>query len=296
MAISECNTRIDEKGKELLQHGTVLFPAACYYDDLTENPVPWHWHEELEAVIVTEGSAVFAADHERVELKKGEGCVINANILHAAWNAGDQVCRLHSIVFHPKLVGGASESIFWQKYLLPILENRVFYMLALKLIPKDIVLLDYIEHAWQSIANESPGYEFMARDSLSRLLFMMQEYIPHQEKDISQKVRRNEERIKRMLDYIRKHLADEISIQEIAHAASVSSSECIRCFKQTIGTTPIQYVRQMRLQKATELLMSSNKKIIEIGIECGFQEMSYFSRIFKEQYGATPSKYRVQNK
>lgn len=136
----------------------------------------------------------------------------------------------------------------------------------------------------------------MARDSLSRLLFMMQEYIPHQEKDISQKVRRNEERIKRMLDYIRKHLADEISIQEIAHAASVSSSECIRCFKQTIGTTPIQYVRQMRLQKATELLMSSNKKIIEIGIECGFQEMSYFSRIFKEQYGATPSKYRVQNK
>ena len=113
MAISPCVNHIDEQGRELVEHGTALFPVACYHDDLTSDPVPWHWHDELEAVIIEEGTAVFAADHERLFLNAGEGCLVNADVLHAAWNAEGSSCRLHSVVFHPRLVGGAAESIFW---------------------------------------------------------------------------------------------------------------------------------------------------------------------------------------
>lgn len=73
MAISPCGSATDPQGRELVQHGTALFPAACYLDDPVREPVPWHWHTELETGIVTAGSAVIAAGTERFILRQGMG-------------------------------------------------------------------------------------------------------------------------------------------------------------------------------------------------------------------------------
>ena len=48
MALSLCRTTVDDSARELMEHGTAAFPIACYHDDLQAEPVPWHWHEELE--------------------------------------------------------------------------------------------------------------------------------------------------------------------------------------------------------------------------------------------------------
>ena len=69
-------------------------------------------------------------------------------------------------------------------------------------------------------------------------------------------------------------------------------SECLRCFHNTIGTTPIQYLKSFRIKKAAELLTNTDLKIVDIGIMCGFQDMSYFAKTFRNIYGCTPSKYR----
>ena len=81
MALQNYQVKISETGEELLQHGTALFPIACYHDDLSVAPVPWHWHEELEAAVVTEGGAVVAVGTERYALQPGEGFFVNANVL-----------------------------------------------------------------------------------------------------------------------------------------------------------------------------------------------------------------------
>ena len=55
MALNKCVGTTDEQGRELLEHGTVLFPVACYHDDLQTDEVPWHWHEEMETALVEVG-------------------------------------------------------------------------------------------------------------------------------------------------------------------------------------------------------------------------------------------------
>ena len=85
---------------------------------------------------------------------------------------------------------------------------------------------------------------------------------------------------------------EEIHIEEIAQSGFISVSECLRCFKNTIHTTPIQYTIEYRLKKAAELLSATDFTVTEIGTQCGFVDMSYFSRIFKKFYGCTPKKYR----
>ena len=98
--------------------------------------------------------------------------------------------------------------------------------------------------------------------------------------------------MKRMLQYIQEHYTEEIFLSQIAESAHIGESECLRCFRSMIVCSPLQYVKQLRLQKAAELLLSTNLKISEIGMQCGFQEMSYFAKEFRAVKGCTPRDFQ----
>jgi len=123
MSIVTCHTVTDERGRELIEHGTALFPVSFCEDFLAREAVPWHWHEEMEAVWVERGTAVAAAGAERFLLRPGECVFVNAGVLHADWQEGGELCVLHSVVFHPRLVGGGMDSVFWHDYLQPLLSD-----------------------------------------------------------------------------------------------------------------------------------------------------------------------------
>lgn len=151
-----------------------------------------------------------------------------------------------------------------------------------------------IELAWQNCVDETSGYEFVVRNALSQLVFLLSSHHPSVPQHTSDKMIRDGERIKTMLQYLQEHYASEINTAQIAGSALISESECLRCFRSTIGTTPIQYVKQFRIQKAAEQLASSNQKIADIAASCGFLDVSYFTKTFREQKGCTPSEYRKQ--
>ena len=85
---------------------------------------------------------------------------------------------------------------------------------------------------------------------------------------------------------------EEVTTASLAASAMISESECLRCFHKTIGLPPMQYLKQFRIQKAAELLISTEKKIGDIGAECGFLDTSYFTKVFRELRGCTPGEYR----
>lgn len=295
MALSPCNTMVNEQWKELVEHGTSLFPAAFYHDDLRKEVVPWHWHEELEVFLVSEGATEVAVGSERYIIKEGDGIFINSGILHGAWMYGREGCRYHSIVFHPRLVGGNACSIFWQKYVTPLLDDDANgYVLLKKEVELHQEILTLLEKAWQSGVKEEAGYEFAVREALSGIVSRLVLQKPAQGKRISEKALRDEERMKQMLQYIQEHYEEEISMCQIAGSADISISECLRCFHDTIGVTPIQYVLQYRIQLAAALLTGTSEKISAIGMKCGFQDMSYFARVFRRSKGMTPSEYRKE--
>ena len=294
MGISFCNAKANEQGKELIAHGTAAFPIACYMDDLDQMSIPWHWHEELEVVLVAKGTLSVSTDGSAFFVRQGDGLFLNKGVLHHMQKGEDFPCLLHSLVFHGRLAGGSMDSIFWQKYLEPLLSDACFPLCILSREnrwQKEALLA--AEDAWSSFSEEGPGFEFSVRSSLSRFLYLLfANRLSPKEKSPSQRALREQERIKLMLQYIQEHSREELTVPQIAKSALVSDSECLRCFKHIIGVPPIRYVKQYRLQKAAELLVSSEEPISEIAFSCGFQEMSYFARAFKEIYSLTPSAYR----
>ncbi|MBO4311845.1 MAG: helix-turn-helix transcriptional regulator [Desulfovibrionaceae bacterium] len=84
-------------------------------------------------------------------------------------------------------------------------------------------------------------------------------------------------------------------MDDLAKSACVSKSECLRCFKTILQTTPYKYLMDYRLSEATRLLKTTNHPIGEIAIMTGFNGQSYFGKCFKEKMGCSPSEYREKH-
>lgn len=294
--LSKCNSTVDRYFREQVQHGTTAFPCACYYDDLVKEDVPWHWHDELEAAIVTVGAIRVVIGSEQFDLCTGDGFFVNASVLHSCQGLTPEGCRLHSLVFHPRLIGGSAESSFNQRYVLPVTQNKGFP--GMRLDRNDLWqmdVLDAVEEAWQACVQECTRFDIKARYALSNALALIAEHVVSMKADVSPKHLRDSERVKAMLQFIMENYGSPLDTDAIARGASVSESECLRCFRATIGTTPIRYLREYRIEQAANLLASSQSSIADIASACGFQDVSYFTKTFRELKGSTPKAYRKKH-
>lgn len=287
----------DEQGKEIREHGTGAFPIAHYSGDWKTASVQLHWHQELEAGIVTAGQITMYVNKERITLREGDGFFVNTEIPHAFLEAEDDQSRQCSVVFDPILVGGRFSSVFWQKYVQPVLSAAVLPCCIFRREePWQAEAVAAIAQVWENCSTQPEGYEIPVRNHLSRLMGLLSAHLPGENPTHSRRIARDNERIRIMMGYIQAHFAEELTMGDIAKSAMISPSECLRCFHNTIGLTPIQYAKYYRTQLAAAALLGTDKKIAEIGAECGFQEMSYFAKTFREVMKVTPSEYRRRHR
>ena len=298
MSISSCECiDIAPSGQELTRHGSGAFPAACYQDNLSVGPVPWHWHEELEAIIVDQGAVRIGCGECQNILKEGQGVLINSGVLHGCWQEGEIPCHIHSIVFHPRLIGGNTDSVFHHGYLEPLLRHRIGPCLCLS---PDVdwqgTILTSIHSAWNAVRETEYGFEFAVRQRLSEMILLLCRKVPIQSSGPDIRWAQRDQRAKLLLQYIHDHYSEKISVQDISAAAAVSESECLRCFHSIIHLTPNQYLRQYRIQKACERLRSTEDTVAAVAAACGFEDVSFFIKTFRQAMGTTPAVYRRQHR
>jgi two-component system response regulator YesN len=92
--------------------------------------------------------------------------------------------------------------------------------------------------------------------------------------------------------YIKQHYADNLTLQAVAEAIHVTPAWLSKLFKRETGMTFLEYLTDVRLKRAVELLQDVQLKVYQIGYMVGYQDPVYFSRLFKKQYGCTPQEYR----
>ena len=98
--------------------------------------------------------------------------------------------------------------------------------------------------------------------------------------------------VKKVCTYVDENLAKDISLEEAADFAGVSSFYLSKLFKEEKGETFINYISEKRLEKSRQLLSETELSIKEITAEVGYNDQNYFSRIFKNKYGLSPKEYR----
>lgn len=99
-------------------------------------------------------------------------------------------------------------------------------------------------------------------------------------------------RIQRGIDYIEARLEDEIDLRGVSKAAGISHAHFQRIFKALTGETLLAYVRARRMAKALGLLRATDRRVLDIAIEAGFESQEAFARAFKRAFGMTPTAFR----
>lgn len=290
MILKTNRVKTNKQQLELYEHGESNFPIVCFEGNLKEMPISWHYHNEFELVYVYEGVMEAHVSDKIYTIGKGNGLFINSQVLHADFNYGDESCKFHSIVFHSHLIGDI-QSIFYQKYLLSILKNENFNTLYLDSMNKEHnKILEMIEKAWHACFYENIGYEFEVRNALSSIIVELYQLISIDNKKQSNS--RDLMRIKQMIEFMNANISEKISLKDIADSCSISESECLRCFKKCLGITPMKILFQIRMNYAMELLTNDDLTIQEVAMECGFSDVSYFIKSFREKFGKTPNEYK----
>lgn len=98
------------------------------------------------------------------------------------------------------------------------------------------------------------------------------------------------------IEYINRHICEELSIDSICLALHVSKYHFCRQFKKTSGMTVMEYILRTRIVMAENMLLNGDDSITDISYACGFSSTAYFSRVFKEKTGQTPLAYRKYRK
>ncbi len=281
-----CNIILDENSKELNLKGTKALPVAIYNDDLKEKPVPYHWHDEIELIVVISGEMELICELEKYVLKQGQGVFINSGRLHSCVNYDDTACIIKSFVFHSRFIYGDLSSILFEDYFHKFLaETSVANHLL------SFEMCEAVLAAYEEFLRKQFGYEFFVREKLTQVLLEIIKSTDNNTK-IDFKTIKQLNRCKMMMSFIHQNYQSEITLSQIASSAGIKESEALRCFKSTLKTSPIKYLKKYRLEKSAFLLKTTTEPIIDIGFACGFYEMSYFSKSFKEDYGMTPTEYR----
>ena len=259
----------------------------------------WHWHPEFEVIIVNHGEADFFTDDKKIRLKAGQGILINQNTMHSIQSADpDASCNLYSTIFHPSFLFGYGNTVMSGKYLSPILSSPVFRTMLLdEQDPVAEKILDAINSVIAVNMTKKYGYELVTKSYLCQLwVTLLENVIPQNVKTYKNgSLSLDESRVKEAILYIESHYAEHITLDELASSIHISKSECCRCFKRTLELTPIEYLMKYRIFRAASMIQSDDPishSISELAFSVGFNNASYFNKVFKQYLKCTPSEFK----
>ena len=141
------------------------------------------------------------------------------------------------------------------------------------------------------INNETPGYQQVAAGMIMKLLG----YIVSFAKQKGYSGNRIEQIIKQACFTMRANVSSSIDIEQLATNNNVGYAYFRKMFKKYMGISPHKYYNNLKVLKAKELLLTTDKLIKEVSNELGYQSIYYFSRLFKNKTGFTPSEFKAQN-
>jgi len=275
------------------------YPVIVSYHDLSKNrnETRWHWHEEMEITIVNSGALVVRTEETNLTLHAGQGICFQQNTMHSLQSESGGMCTFYSVTFNPSFLFGHEYPILVQKYLRPIQNiTNIKYFTLDEENSWDEEVLNVINDLIAANFTKKNGYELLSRAYLCQFWVLLLKKLSTD--NMTQPTHENSnpdiERIKNALLFIEKHFAEAITLDELADCIHVSKSECCRCFKRSLNTTPFEFIMKYRIMEATKHIVEHPDRysFSELAMLCGFNNASYFNKIFKKYMSCTPSEYR----
>ena len=256
-----------------------------------DEPLYIHAHADFtELSLITDGKANHIVDGNSYSIEGGDVFVIHENVPHG-FEKTDKL-RLYNIMFDPKLLPDSdiSDSAGFKALFAPEKNARSFSS-HLRLDPRDFELAAHLfRRIYREYSEKRVGWKTAVQGDFLRLTVTLSRLYDFDRVKDSHGM----EKIAGAAAFIEQNYSENISVSRLAEMSNYSLRQFIRLFKKAFGCIPTEYIANLRMQKARELLRGKNASITDIALYCGYGDSNYFSRIFRKYNGMTPSEYRAR--
>lgn len=254
---------------------------------LSRLPKDTHFHQEVELVYVMEGELRLYVMEREYHLKRGDICVINSNEEHRIETQGE-ITTAHLFITYSlirSVYNGVSSFFFCNS----TSEDDERYEKLRELLNQLLKRKMFCE---KEAEEEQHEYEYLSV-FYKVLGYLTSNFIKKAKTDAGMSMQQKSQmRTLQINEYIMNNYNQPISLKSLADTLYLSEGYLSRYFKKIYNMSFSAYLRQVRLSHAMSELMYTDKAILQIALDNGFSSISFFNKVFKEEYGKSPSHIR----
>lgn len=269
---------------ESKRHGTLDFPIEYYYvaSDNLRYVMPIHWHREFEVIRVLDGKLSAFVDNVEYKLVKGDVLLVECGCLH---RGEPESCVYECVVFDvnmlrrqpngtvDKIMSALSNSEL--EVYRKVFHNTQAYKTAVEL--------------FDTLKEKTKYYEFRVYGILYELFgeLCFDGYFTEQKKNLHT---RQTKALVDLISWLQSNFTESVNLDNLSEISGFNKKYLCRVFKEYTSKTVIEYVNELRVENAC--LEMKSKSITESAYDSGFNDLSYFCKVFKKQIGITPGEYK----
>ena len=272
--------------KERRQHGNFEFPFA-FYNVTAHHPryhMLHHWHPEFELIRIIDGTFIMQLDGIEFTAQAGDSFLITGGVVHSGI---PKSCHYECIVF---------DMDFFLR------EQRNSYKDLLSIVYREQILTCYYPRRMDeennlftkiflTLAEKKPGFELLVQGYFYQFLGLaFQKNLFQKNKKLPDHLRKIK-LFKIVISMIQQRYTENLTLVDMAASIHMNPNYFCRFFKDITHQTPVQYLNFYRVESACEKLAVSEKSVTEVALECGFNDVSYFVKVFKRYKNITPTEY-----
>ncbi|EOL48835.1 AraC family transcriptional regulator [Enterococcus phoeniculicola] len=241
-----------------------------------------HHHDFLEISIVLEGEVKYTIEEDEIHIGAGRIMLFNPGVKHGERQPENTYShQLHIGLSNISLDGLTRNHFPNKKALLDLGEYQC----------------EFLDKAWRltrEYNEEKPEFQLMVKALIIEMLVLILRSLEKEQGstvtlELSKTAKRKQNIVNHAIYYLENHHNQEITLEQLAELLYVSPTHLSKIFKEATGVSPINYLIQVRLKHAKELLQNDQLTIRDVAQAVGYQDAYHFSKLFKKYYGVSPS-------
>lgn len=256
-----------------------------------------HYHDEFEIIYFKKGKAMYEIDYLPYIVEGESILIMPKGAVHSARSIDYVMCSGEVFIFSDRLLEDSVRNLNITNYTLPLINGEMLFRVID--INKDKEVFDKMKEILIKVKElnieKKYAYELRIKGLILEFFGILLQHGYSVCRVINKKQAEKNEKMKKVFQYIHENYAQNLMLSEVAKLVSLNTSYFSRYFKEYSGYNFNDYLNTYRITFATHMLFNTELSITDICFENGFQDLSYFIKVFKKKIGCSPLKFRQNN-
>ena len=250
------------------------------------------FHEKaMEIIEITSGNVTVQIGTEFAEAHAGDFLYVPPTMVFKI-EALEGEAGMRSMVFDSSIIEANMENF----------DTEIFYMFYVQSKNKIVVfgkehpvyktLKKYMQESYDEYVSKDVCYKLPIRANIYLMMTALLRYYCGSKNELDRMIYHNVMRLRPVITYIAEHYKEKIYIETLSDMITVSPDYFTKMFKDSIGRTPIDYINGLRINRAMQMLATTDISVNDISDGLGFSNSNYFHKIFKQYMDTSPAAYR----